>query len=406
MQAEENIYGFMRDGILEIRHCNRLRDVVRIIEELKSDQALKCVHTINIYTNVLCEHDELWVVLQDFMQKTNNVTNLLLHHCDKNKESTCSIARMIEILCEFKNVSHLELVSGDSKYSLDDIHMLRTYFNSSTTIKNLRLEAHYRTIRNIAGSIERNGSIETVDLIIHNMYHVKSTTPIFVLHKIKKISFIDCNISLDHATQFNAFFESFLASHPTIDELNLYSVPVNVSMIRIISDFIKGHNGLMTLHICHCGIDDERICGLVEALKMSNVAELAVSNNNIGYEGAVCIADVFKLNNSLKLVDITHNPVTHRGLIKILKALVSNSTLREFYCTSTISVMDGTIESIAQTFEKILSDNYTLTFFVVILQFKQDDRECYEWVGLENIIQRNKEAIKNTRFAGTKVATN
>lgn len=405
-QIEENIYEFMNDGIFEIQHDERLQDIDCIIEELETNQALEYVHTIRTYTNVLCKYDQLWAALSVFAQKTDKVINLSLDHCDVDKEPSCSMNRVIEFLCAFKNVLHLKLVLGYARYSLDDIHMLRQYFNSSTTIKNVRLEANYHVIHNIAKSIEYNESIETVDLTIHNMTNIKSTTPIFVLHKIKKIGFSNCNVSLPsgHVARFNAFFESFLASNSTITELNLCKMFMNTGTIRIISDFVIAAKALITLSVRYCTINDESVNSLIRAIETSNVENLYISDNNIGYEGALCIAAMLRLNNSLKFIDVSNNPIIYQGIVEILKSLTINSTLRKFCCTSTVSVIGETVESITQTFEKILLDNYTLTKFFMALRFERDGGKSYGWIELDNITQRNKAAITESRFSKTKVA--
>lgn len=404
MQVTETIYRFMNDGILSIQEYSVAGGDAHIIEELQSSQALDYVHTIDTRINVLRQRDNLWCALKVFLQKNNKVTNLLLNQ--SYMLPPYNMNDIIKILCEFKNITNLELILLDGEHRITEICALNKYFDVST-IKNLGLKSSYRVIRHVMESIASCKSIETVNLTITNVESEASASapalvPIPMLHKIRKICFSNFYILIDHMEAYNTFLERFLALNPTIVELRLSSVPMSTDTVRIISDFIESHCDITTLSICSCNIDDESIDILVRALETSNVETLDINDNNVKYGGAVSIATMLKLNKSLKVINIGNNAITYEGVVEILEVLATNSTVSKFCCTGSIFVADGTPESVTQTFEKILSDNYTLIDFFVHFKYELPRRTSRVCIKLDNITRRNEQAFNELRFVKTK----
>lgn len=394
MQVIENNFKIMENGVLSLTyHHGHPKDIARMIEQLKSACAPEYIHTTNVFVRALCECDELWAALKDLVHKTNKIKNLLLYGYCTAKESYHNVNAVIKILCEFKNVTNLELVLSNMMHNVDEINKLRKYFNNQTTIKKLQLRSDYHTISSFMNSNEFWGSIETIDLTIVRLDHVIGLIPISMTHKIKKIYFNNCRPCLDHMLEFNIFLERFLALNSTIQELDLSNVSLNTDTIRIISTFIKTSNNLITLSVRCCDINDEQIDVLVRSLEMSNIERLNIDDNCIGYEGALGIAAMLNKNKSLKVVSIRGNFVAYEGIIEIVKVLATNPTVREFYCTDTDSIVTGeTMESIRQTFEKILLDNDILVCFYARLKLELElgDTVCVE---LENTTDKNKRVL-------------
>lgn len=404
-QNEENMYEFMKSGVLSLKpHYSHPKDIAQAIQLLQSTCAIEYIHTINVSTHTLYKYDDLWVALKVFMRKTDKIIALLLsHHYIDIMAPRCRIDTIIKILCEFKNVVNLALILIDIEHSVDEIQQLKQYFSNFTTIKNLRLESDYRTTQSIMKSIESYDSIETIDLVIRDIKDVVGLTPVPMAHKIKKIHFSYCGIDSDHMKEFNTFLERSLASNPTICTFSLYDVSINTNTVMIISDFIKTCDDLTTLSMRLCHIDDERIDILAEALKTSNVERLYIDRNDIGCKGAKSIASMLRTNKSLKAINIDDNPITYKGIIKMLKVLAINSNVYEFCCANTVPLNGETVDSIQQTFERILSDNYALVHFDVCLELEVGNRKSKVRVKLKNITDRNKSIIDGLRFARTKL---
>lgn len=405
-QSEINIDEFTKDGILLLEgHSRDAEDIAYTIEKLETVQAcerIHTIHTVHISMRVLFECGDLWDALKAFMNKSDKIVHLSLHHRYMDATSRYNIDTIIEILCEFKNITSLELILVHIVYNADEMHKLKQYFDSFIAIKNLRLESDYRTILCIMEAIESCTSIETIDVSLVNIKDVTGLIPASLTHKIKKIHFSDCHLYPDHMEEFNAFFECFLALNPTICELSLRYVSINADTVVIISDFIKTRDNLTTLSVRGCDVNGEKIDILARALEMSNVEKLDIHYNNIGCEGVQSIAAMLKANESLKVLNIGYNLITYGGIIEILKVLAINSRVSEFCCTSTISVIGETIESVQQTFEQILLNNYVLVHFVVWVQLVLHGRNNEVRIELENITKRNKEMNDELRFVRVK----
>lgn len=416
MQAIENIYKFMDDGIFTIRqHHKHPQDIVRLIEQLESTQALGYIHTVDVCIDVLFVHTDLWNALKGFIHKTTKVTHLSLNQHDAIKESSCNIDRIIEFLSEFKNAASIELILDDNEYrnwySIDEMRTLNKYFDSQPHIKKLQLEARYEVIYDIMKSIKFNKSIETVHLTITNVEDVDEFTSVPVSSKITKISFVNCRIDpnsvrifdpVSFVIGFNTFFERLLMSNPTITELELRAASINIDTVKIIANTIKTLDNLVTLSICLCSVDDEGIDILTRALETSGVKELFIYGNDIEYEGALRIAAMLKLNVHLKIVNLSCNPISYEGFVEILRALAANNTVSNFCWKNEVPIVGETTESITRTFEEILSDNYALTDFCA--RIKLHGIWSVNEIKLKNITDRNKEANDKLRFTKTKVA--
>lgn len=405
MQAIEDNqkYDFMRDGILKIHKDNKYpEDVNLLFKQFESTEALKYVHTISVCTNVLCERDDLMVELQVFANKTDKLTKILLEQ-RKTDGKHYNIDCVIDCLQIFKNVTNVELILANDEYSVDEISALRKYFDGPICIKNLQLKADYYVICNVMESIGSAESIKTVDLTMRNIKGALESMLVPITHKIKKLTFANCTIQPSNEDEFNIFLEKFLVSNPSIIELYLWQLPININTVRTIADIIKGDN-LRTLSMWRCGIDDEKIDILTCALETSSVVQFDVFNNDIEHEGALRIAALLKLNESLTSVCFDNNPLSYVGTIEIIKSLALNSTVNKFSCHIKVHALTESIESITRTFEEILENNYTLVDFYVGLQI--EDTKWQASIELKPITDRNEGANYNSRFIKTKDARN
>ena len=66
---------------------------------------------------------------------------------------------------------------------------------------------------------------------------------------------------------------------------------------------------------------------------MSNESNNLLQNNEVGDEGATCIADALKINKSLKHLNLSGSPIGAIGAAEIAEALKINQSLKELHLT-------------------------------------------------------------------------
>lgn len=403
MQNVENdkpTYEFMDTNMFELQQYYDLNteEVDRLVRELDSCEAVKYIDTLSIFTNILCECKKLWTSIENFANKNNNVTVLVLDQYKCNG-SWYSIDIIITILELFKNVEDVSLNLSNTDYNDDEIGALGKYFDRQTNINTLKLQSKYGTIFKIIEYIKYNESVTDIELTIDGMERIKSTSQVPVTPKITKINILDCTIHHNYETAFNTYLEKLL-TNPNITELSLRNVNINTDTVTIISDFIKNNEVLTSLYLEQCDLNDEQIGIITRATEISNIENLTIIDNE--FNDADCIVNLLKSTKSLKYVNMSNYSIKYEQFIEILKALAQNSTINTFHCLDIDNVGDETYDKIVKTMEKILSDNYAIVDFCVFIFIGREEK----LTELKNITDRNKEAIIKSRFVRTKVADN
>lgn len=385
-----NKYDFMNDGtldIIEYYDSNDELDVEYLTEVLNSSEALEYLRTLYIPSILLCECRNIVGILRDYIWRTNKLIDISL---DAHSDDYVPVydEEIFDYLDIFKNVTtaSLDLRTGDSECV--KVAILKKYFSSPINVKNLYLTANIDLIFEAVESINADPTIETVHLIITNVKKISSSWPIFVVQKLTELQLRleYCRIHSDHENAFNIYLQKLIMLNPSITCLRLQNLPINTNTVNTIATIIKT-GGLTRLSICACKINDDQIDILAAALENSSVTELDIAYNDTKHEGALCVANLLKLNTSLTYVCVNNNKFTYDDVIEIMSALSLNLTVRRFSCT--IPDVRGASQSISQTFAEILTNNYTLTDFV-------------SNIDLSTITNRNKEFIERSRFAKVK----
>ena len=110
--------------------------------------------------------------------------------------------------------------------------------------------------------------------------------------------------------------------------LCLYTVIITTGTISI-GEFIKTSRTLKVLDISTNPIGDKGIEDIAKNLDNSRISELHVSYCIISVTGAKSLAEGLKTNYALKLLNVRHNDITVDGAIAILEAAVANGVCQE-----------------------------------------------------------------------------
>ena len=115
------------------------------------------------------------------------------------------------------------------------------------------------------------------------------------------------------------------SEHVNVQNANLSSV----SQIIIINDGLRLNKNITEVNLCNCGITNEGIKVLVQAVEVSTLQILDVSNNAISSDGALCISDFLKINSALCKLNLSGNKIEDEGTKELSEAIQVNTTLQD-----------------------------------------------------------------------------
>jgi len=96
-----------------------------------------------------------------------------------------------------------------------------------------------------------------------------------------------------------------------------------------ISEMIKVNHTLQVLDISHNPIGDEEIAAIAGTLDNARISELDVSWCSITVTGAKSLAAGLAKNQTMKSLSVSHNNITVDGAIAILEAAVANRVCQQ-----------------------------------------------------------------------------
>ena len=111
------------------------------------------------------------------------------------------------------------------------------------------------------------------------------------------------SLSNNQLTLSDGKLANAIAKNTTLKELNLRRNKINLKGIEQLADALKENN--------------------------KSIVVLYLGDNNIGDEGAKCIADVLAVNKSLQDIDLSSNNINAKGAKYLADALKENDTLKE-----------------------------------------------------------------------------
>ena len=113
------------------------------------------------------------------------------------------------------------------------------------------------------------------------------------------------SLSNNQLTLSDGKLANAIAKNTSLKELNLRRNKINLKGIEQLADALKDINNNTALEVLYLG------------------------DNNIGDEGARCIADMLVVNKSLQDIDLSSNKINAKGAKYLADALKENDTLKE-----------------------------------------------------------------------------
>jgi hypothetical protein len=375
-------------------------DDFHIIKYLDTYQTHNDVHTIDICTYTVFKSDKLHNKLCVFAKKCVNLKRIKLNHYYTD-DALHNVAIVIKLLDVFSNVANIKLLLADTVYSTCDIDLLGCYLKCSPNVNKIKIRASNNIIFNIVQHIKYNNSIKSINLSFASVDVVAPLIPITT--KINKVSYNYCDNICD------TFCDKFTELNPSITKLKLFAI----ENIDLALNFI---NRVDSETLCLRGyfISDKKFKELSKTLALSNIKKFKIDLNCSNNRGGVnAIVNILSTNKSLTYVDIGKNWMRSKHIALIIKSLATNSTIKTFLCQHDLLDFNFTdkpfseisareiLESLEETCINILSENYILQHFAMVITYGTIFSEC---IKLKTITDRNIELMRKTRFAKTKVA--
>lgn len=117
-------------------------------------------------------------------------------------------------------------------------------------------------------------------------------------------------------------------NNPT--KLEIYSADLQNNGVTTITSTLRTCSNLTALTIRHCGLTDEQLLIVVEAIREHNIPleNLVLGNNTIGNAGCRTLAGLLESPNcNLNSLCLVTNPIGNVGAISIANSLVNNTRL-------------------------------------------------------------------------------
>jgi hypothetical protein len=136
---------------------------------------------------------------------------------------------------------------------------------------------------------------------------------------LKKLSFLWCGLDTEAAL----LIASSLRSNSVLTCLSLTDTNgIGPRVAQAIAEMVCVNVVLKILWLYGCSVGDKGAGHLAMALRRnSSLEEVALGNNGITYVGTAAITTVLPLNQSLKFLDLRHNPLGKDGVEALAKAV-------------------------------------------------------------------------------------
>jgi hypothetical protein len=114
----------------------------------------------------------------------------------------------------------------------------------------------------------------------------------------------------------------------SITVVNLSRKNINDTIAKELADIFKLNTSIKKVYLIKCNIGPNGAKALAEALKMnSSIREVHLGENNIGPRGAQALANALKMNSSIREVHLGENNIGPRGAEAFVDVLKVNSTI-------------------------------------------------------------------------------
>jgi len=138
------------------------------------------------------------------------------------------------------------------------------------------------------------------------------------------------SLSNNNLTLSDGKLADAIAKNTTLKELNLRRNKINLKGIEQLADALKENNKtIVVLYLGDNNIGDEGAKCIADVLAVNkSLQDIDLSSNNINLEGAKYLADALKENDTLKELAIDKNNIGNGGAAKLAEALQFNHSIK------------------------------------------------------------------------------
>lgn len=157
-------------------------------------------------------------------------------------------------------------------------------------------------------------------------------------------------------------------------------VRINIACItdndkKYLAKYIVKLSNMFSIHLINfdgCKVCDVFIKELVNQMQQrkANITSLCISDNIIGNEGALALADMLYTNTTLQYLDLSKNNIRDEGMFALASAILINKTLTNFILGDVITSFTNDNGNISFTHHNLLSYDI-LEAFSLVLEFNK-----------------------------------
>jgi len=386
------------EKILEISNENS----AKAIKYLQKSTAPRCIYMLRMYPKGLSNDPVLFAALREFLKIPNIISNVRIDTSQSGLK-TCEdfdayIKLIVDTLSIFEGVSVEELHIWDPHVisAASNIEPLKHYFRTTTSFKKICPNFDRIIDFDLLQQLDLNQHVEKICLNLgaisdgnHDVISPTST--------ITKLGWFRIRDRFE--TNEIVRYIDMIASQPHLTKIALENFKLTPAIINSLMAIIqKGH--LKKLKLINYSLSD----GASEYLNDLSKIILA-SLTSVFDTGALSKYIFYNLDSTTTLtnLDLSGNINCYNFNIDEIIRELSKTNIVIFDCCRLATCAHPKFKfsftdklKIEESWNKILSDNYSLTKFNVSIL----DKETSKWFGLElnDLTNRNKNVLERFRF--------
>ena len=230
-----------------------------------------------------------------------------------------------------KSLLTLDLRHDDLSNGVHIAEILR-HSNCFKTLNIWHCNLDDQGMKSLASALEINSSLEELDLTwnwnitVTGIGYMALGESLKRNRGLKTLNISDCDID----DQGMKSLASALEMNGSLEELYLsWNRAVTCIGLMALGESLKRNRGLKTLHISHCGIDDQGMKSLASALETNGSLEWLNlrENDAVTGIGLMALGESLKSNRGLKSLDISYCSIDDQGMESLASVLETNGSL-------------------------------------------------------------------------------
>jgi Leucine-rich repeat (LRR) protein len=308
----------------------REAELAAVLTALHCHPALQKIHFSGKFRNYLPSLSGLEVLLRS---RDSKVNELILEEVNTR---TVGLHPVLQELV--RNTTVTKLTIRNSELTREDVQQVKSMLRQNTSLQYLYLTSTAlgsTGLAEITPVLYRNTSIETLDLSSNGLDNIESANDLRELLRCNKnITSISLakNTFGRNAAATRSILEG-LRSNTALQQLDLSYCGLGDQGISVLANALVTRNAsILELDLRNNEITSLSVHALVEdnAEAVKTVTKLCLSGNLIRSEGATILADALGLNAmpSLKQLDLCACDIEDDGIVALVSALEQNTSLQ------------------------------------------------------------------------------